>query len=266
MLASALYAEVYLICIIIVVLLLLWNRNNVSRSTMEQWLSRVFVSFLICFGGNFIFTLLNSGMIPLPRKLPFTRLLKDVYYIGLVLGVFSWCGYGETLLNLENRKRSGYLYLLLGIIPLGIIVANHWNQLLFTVTEDGKYTRFSYYSFFMLFLIGASFVVAVRLTLSSQREFDPSRRAHKLIVASFPLSLLIAWMFSALTESLPVVCVAMMLELLCLYVGTNRQQISMDKLTQVNNRQNLTSFINYKLYDHVSRLYLLMIDVDYFKT
>ena len=40
----------------------------------------------------------------------------------------------------------------------------------------------------------------------------------------------------------------------------------MDKLTQVNNRQNLTSFINYKLYDHVSRLYLLMIDVDYFKT
>ena len=260
------YAEIYLICIIIVVLLLIWNRKSVSRSTLEQWLSWVYIAFLICYTGNFLFSLVNGGMIPLSPKLPVTALFKSVYYIGLSLGVFCWCGYAETLLNLEKKKRLRYLFLCLIVLPVGAVIANHWNHLLFTVTEEGQYTRRILYNGFMVFLILAACFFAVRLLLTSLREFDPARKHYKVMVASFPVSLLGAWLLSLLTDKLPVVCVATMLELLCLYVVTNHQQISMDKLTQVNNRQNLVSFINYKLYDHVSRLYLMMIDVDYFKT
>ncbi len=39
----------------------------------------------------------------------------------------------------------------------------------------------------------------------------------------------------------------------------------MDPLTQVNNRHNLQSFLDYKLKNHENELYLLMIDVDRFK-
>ena len=266
MLASALYAEVYLICIIIVVLLLLWNRSNVSRSTMEQWLAWVYISFLICFAGNFLFKIFNDKLIDLGRRLPLVEVLKAVYYFGLVMGVCSWCGYAVTLLCQESKKRSAYMYLSVLFLPAGLIVTNFWTHLLFIVTERGDYRHGPLYDSFMLFLILSSLLLAVQLVISSFREFDPSRRRHKLMVASFPLSLLCAWLLTLLTQKLPVVCVAMMLEVLYLYVGTNRQQISMDKLTQVNNRQNLVSFINYKLYDHVNRLYLMMIDVDYFKT
>lgn len=260
------YAEIYAICIIVVMFLLFWNRNSTSRSTMEQWLSSVFVSFLICFTGNFLFTLVNGGLIPLSPKLPIATAFKSVYFFGLALGVFSWCGYAETLLTQENRKRPLYLFLCLILLPVGVVVINFWNHLLFDLTEEGAYIRGPLYNAYMLFLVVVSLFFALLLVLSSQREFDPNRNHHKLMVATFPLMLLIAWMLSFLTDKMPVVCVALMLELLYLYVGTNRLQISMDKLTQVNNRQNLLAFINYKLRDHVSRLYLMMIDVDYFKT
>ena len=49
-------------------------------------------------------------------------------------------------------------------------------------------------------------------------------------------------------------------------MGTSTQQISMDKLTQVNNRQNLLSFLEYKCVNHSEKLFLFMMDLDYFKT
>jgi diguanylate cyclase (GGDEF)-like protein len=63
-----------------------------------------------------------------------------------------------------------------------------------------------------------------------------------------------------------VINVAITIELLCLFMGTSTQQISMDKLTQVNNRQNLLGFLDYKLLNHDEKIFLLMMDLDYFKT
>ena len=56
-----------------------------------------------------------------------------------------------------------------------------------------------------------------------------------------------------------------MVEILVQYVTASRNQISLDKLTQVNNRQNLIGFMEYKLVNHVKDLHLLMIDLDDFK-
>ena len=43
------------------------------------------------------------------------------------------------------------------------------------------------------------------------------------------------------------------------------QQISIDKPTQVNNRQNLLGFMDYKLRNHDHDVYLMMMDLDSFK-
>jgi diguanylate cyclase (GGDEF)-like protein len=95
---------------------------------------------------------------------------------------------------------------------------------------------------------------------------DPIKRSHLHLVSSFPLCLLIAWLLTRAGEGFPIISVAITIELLCLYMGTSTQQISMDKLTQVNNRQNLLSFLEYKCANHSEKLFLLMMDLDYFKT
>ena len=67
-------------------------------------------------------------------------------------------------------------------------------------------------------------------------------------------------------QSFPIISVAITIELLCLYMGTSTQQISMDKLTQVNNRQNLLNFLEYKVANHSEKLFLFMMDLEYFKS
>ena len=64
----------------------------------------------------------------------------------------------------------------------------------------------------------------------------------------------------------PVICVIVTAELLWIYTGSVSMQISMDKLTQVNNRQNLMGFLNYKIRNHSDSVLLMMLDVDNFKT
>jgi diguanylate cyclase (GGDEF)-like protein len=56
-----------------------------------------------------------------------------------------------------------------------------------------------------------------------------------------------------------------MLALLLLFMGSMMQQVSIDSLTQVNNRQNLLEFMTQKLKSHNKDLYLLMMDMDDFK-
>lgn len=55
------------------------------------------------------------------------------------------------------------------------------------------------------------------------------------------------------------------IHLLCLYMSASTQQISLDKLTQVNHRQNLPGYMDYKLSSHDELLFLLMIDEDCFR-
>lgn len=266
---TLLYTEVYLICFVVVGLLTFWSVRNESRSTADQWLVRLFVAFLCNFTANILFSLVSGGVIPLPAgwKQPVGYALKTLYFVFFIAGSFFWCGYAETELknDLRRIKLIRLLYLSPFLIALVIVLMNLQNHAMFSVSEEGVYTRHQMYHTFMLLLIAIIGLCGLRHFILSIRESDPIRKAHMRLTASFPVSIVIAWLLSMISEKFPIICVCVMIELLCLYVGSNKQQISMDKLTQVNNRQNLISFMNYKLINHDSQLFLLMVDVDDFK-
>ena len=49
-----------------------------------------------------------------------------------------------------------------------------------------------------------------------------------MLVASFPLCLVAAWALSFVGERIPVICVCVMIELLCLYVDTSNRRLLRD--------------------------------------
>ena len=269
MLQTLLYTEVYLICLVVVGLLIYWSVNNESRSATDQWLIRLFVCFLFCFIANTLFALVSGSVIPLPNawKLPAQYGLKTLYFTLFAGGTYFWCGYAETELktNLHRMKLMRLLLALPFVLILAIVFVNLKTHAMFTISETGEYQRGVMYNVYMLALCVFIGLCGIRHFILSLRESDPIRRAHMRLTASFPFSIVAAWLLSMISEKVPVVCVCVMIELLCLYVGSNKQQISMDKLTQVNNRQNLISFMNYKLLFHDNQLFLLMVDVDDFK-
>ena len=265
--ATVLYAEIYIICLIIVLLCLYWVARRSSGSASERWLHIMLAGFLACFSANLLFTLFN-GIFPTGRLLnPLSYFFKTAYHLALCFGVYAWCGYADTecrgQLFTTQKKR------MLTFIPLAamsaLIVSNLWTHGLFEI-DDGSYVRGGLYQLEMGALVGVTLAFAVKLLLRRMNETDPIKRSHMMLVASFPLSLIVAWALSAVGEGLPITCVAITIELLCLFMGTSTQQISMDKLTQVNNRQNLLGFLDYKLLNHDEKIFLLMMDLDYFKT
>ena len=266
--ASVLYAEIYLICIVIVWLCLYWSSRRTSDSASERWLHIMLAGFMVCFASNLLFTVVN-GMLPYA---PLTRFLsyafKTVYHCALCFGVYAWSGYADAEcrgdLFIDKRKR------LIPLIPLAamgaIALINPWTHGLFEITDEGHYLRRGLFQLEMGLLVAATTYFSVKLMILSVNETDPVKKSHEHLVATFPLSLLFAWLLSAVGESVPVICVAIPIELLCLLMGTSTQQISLDKLTQVNNRQNLLGFLEFKLFNHDEKLFLLMMDLDYFKS
>ena len=265
---AILYAEVYLICMLVLLLLLFWSRRTGTYSTQEVWTRRVLTAFLLNFTANALFTLVFHGLLGNVEGLFWPYVLKTLYFVTLDIGVYLWCGYAET-----EAKRSIFHYrggksvvrFALLAVPLLIAVVNLFTHQLFYFNDSRQYTRSVMFHVNMLYLFGFSGVCALRLLILAQRDSDPARVSRLRLTASFPVCILMAWLLSFMGESVPVICVSVMLELLCLYLGMTMQQVSLDKLTQVNNRQNLTGFMNYKLAHHDGELHLLMIDVDKFK-
>ena len=264
---AILYSEIYLFCIIIVWLCKYWSDQRSSNSASERWLHTALVGFLISFISNFLFTLVSRVLPASPVTRHASWLFKTAYHVMLCFGVFAWCGYADTECRgtlFTTRKR-----VMLSAIPLGLMVAlvisNLWTHSLFTITEGG-YVRGKLFQLEMGLLVAITTVFSVKLLLHARSETDPIKRGHMKLVSSFPLCLLIAWLLTLAGESFPIISVAITIELLCLYMGTSTQQISMDKLTQVNNRQNLLSFLEYKCVNHSEKLFLFMMDLDYFKT
>lgn len=265
--ATLLYAEIYIICLIIVWLCLYWVTRRSSGSASERWLHITLVGFMVSFAANLLFTIFN-GFKPIPSLVyPLSYFFKTIYHLGLCCGVYAWCGYADTECRgqlFTTRKRRVFTFIPLAAMA-ALIISNLWTHGLFVI-DDGVYTRNALYQLEMALLMAITTAMAVKLLMRRQNETDPIKRSHMMLVASFPLSLMVAWALSSVGEGLPITCVAVTIELLCLFMGTSTQQISMDKLTQVNNRQNLLGFLDYKLLNHDEKIFLLMMDLDYFKT
>ena len=264
---AILYAEVYLICVIIMSLLYLWSSRKQEKSVAELSLSRVFMFFMINFFSNFLFTLVNRILPSGPVTEPLSYALKSVYMVTLAAGVLSWCLYAELSLH----TAVGHLHLirlvllgLLGVFTV-LIVINLFAHFIFAFDENRTYRRYAFFHIYLLLLFLVAATCSTRLILRQKHELDPARKAHFRLNALFPLCIVLALCLTLLGELIPVICVCLTVALLCIFVSNLKHQISTDSLTRVNNRQNLNQFMTYKLRNHDAQLWMLMIDVDHFK-
>ncbi|MDO4400144.1 MAG: GGDEF domain-containing protein [Coriobacteriia bacterium] len=262
-----LYAEVYLVCIVVLGIVTFFAVRGGSDSSSDRWFKAMLAMFLLNFVANFFFKLVNGGVFAEPAHHEFSYALKTIYHLSLCLGVFAWCGYADSEQGsgIFQRRKSLLILLIPLALPLLMILFNLYNHLVFEISDTGAYVRHILFQVEMGYLLFGSGILAVRLVLRTRAESDPNQRAHMYLTATFPLCIALAWLLSWMGEAFPVICVAITAEILCLYIGGARNEISMDKLTQVNNRQNLIGFMDYKERNNNGNVYLMMIDVDEFK-
>jgi hypothetical protein len=138
MLDRILYAEVYLICLLVVAMLLTWTVRRDNRSTSERWMIALLLAFSANFTANFLFTLSGIFLKGQAALVPVLYAFKTLYFITMALGVAGWCGYGEAELRSENsRKKIGHWLILLPAgVPVAVALVNLFTHHLFSIDPD----------------------------------------------------------------------------------------------------------------------------------
>ena len=262
-----LYAEIYLFCIIIIDLVLYWTIHSNGNSASERWFKLVLSCFAGFFIANYFFTLINGVLLRNSSDLSIPWALKSLAFILLSTGVYFWCVYTDAELGYNSFKPGKKMLLLFLplIVPIVIVFSNIRTHQLFSISEDHIYSRGPHFHLLILFLVICTIMADIRILGATKEETDPVLIRQRWQLTSFPLCLIIAWLLNVANEHMPVFCVCITIEVLCLYIGSSNQQIMIDKLTQVNNRQNLNRYLSNKLHAHTDDLFLLMTDVDHFK-
>lgn len=262
-----LYAEIYLFCIVIIDLVLYWTIHSNGNSASERWFKLVLSCFSGFFIANYFFTLINGVLLRNSPDLSIPWMLKSLAFILLCTGVYLWCVYTDSELGYNSFQpgKKPLLLLLPLVLPVVLVLSNFRTHLLFTISNEHIYTRGPHFHLLVLFLVMCTVMADIRILRATRGETDPVVIRQRWQLTSFPLCLIIAWLLSVANEHMPVFCVCITIEFLCLYIGSSNRQIMIDKLTQVNNRQNLNRYLSNKLHTHTDDLFLLMTDVDHFK-
>lgn len=263
-----LFAEVNLFSVAILCMLLFWFRRGKDNSMSSRWYTAVLALFILSFTSNAAWGLIRGLSTSLAAHLGLQFSFKTMFLVFLNLAVFAWVGYSET--ELENREFNDVDQLKVFFLPilfiLVVVCTNGYTKVIFDIDVHGRYHMEDLFQAQMGIYVFYTGITGIRMLVKAMYESDPTKKSQMLQMGSFPLSFLLSWLLKILIgDEFPVICVFVTLWLLFVFVGSTSEQVSTDKLTQIHNRQNLLTHINMKIRTHEDRLFLIMMDIDYFK-
>lgn len=266
--ASMLFAEVNLFSVAILCMLFFWFRRGKDNSMSSRWYTAVLALFILSFTSNAAWGLIRGLSTSLAAHLGLQFFFKTMFLVFLNLAVFAWVGYSET--ELGNREFNDVDQLKVFFLPilfiLVVVCTNGYTKVIFDIDVHGKYHMEDLFQAQMGIYVFYTGITGIRMLVKAMYESDPTKKSQMLQMGSFPLSFLLSWLLKILIgDEFPVICVFVTLWLLFVFVGSTSEQVSTDKLTQIHNRQNLLTHINMKIRTHEDRLFLIMMDIDYFK-
>lgn len=265
--ASLLYAEVNIICLLISLLILYKIKTGVGMQAGQCLYTHVLVTNIILVLLDFIWILLNGNCIQSLRQINY--LVNIAYLIATGFSGYLWFLYSESIITSGSMKRK---WKLIGAIPvlvlIALIICSYWTGWIFYIDSKNIYHRGVLHFMQLLTAFEYLVVVVIHTSIYALRKENVVYRKRFITISSFIIIPLIAGMIQTMIPGLPCVCVGITGSLLWLFLDSQEQLISIDPLTQLNNRNQLIKFLSGKLnhQDENTKLYALMMDIDYFKS
>ena len=262
-----LYSEINLLCVLILVLIGYKLRTGPYQGNEQRLLLLTLLTNMVFFTLDALWIFFDGGYFP--AAYGWNRLLNCAYYIVSGLAGFTWFYYAESrqgsALVATRRKRllCALPLLLLSLLSLASL-STGW---LFYIDESNVYHRGPLYALQLLLSYGYVLFTAAKALLEARTCRNYARRRELLTLSSFVAPSLAAGAVQVFFPGLPLLCIGTTLGILYVYITLQEQLISVDPLTGLNNRNQMLKFLSGRLSRYASDrpLYLLMLDMDYFK-
>ncbi|MBR0536155.1 MAG: diguanylate cyclase [Clostridia bacterium] len=196
--------------------------------------------------------------------------VNSVYHIFTGVVAYLWFLFSESEQN--SRLVKSKKGILLSMLPLFILInlvvgsnANHWVFYIDPVT--GEYQRGKFY--FAMIVICAFYIAltTIKAFVKAFRKENYLRKNQLLALASFALYPIFASVLQVLFVGSPMISGGIAFAVLHVYINSRELLISIDPMTQLNNRTHMEDFLDGKMKSKPENkeLYVFIMDLDYFK-
>lgn len=265
---SILYSEINAVCVGILVLLSIKVKSSMFLQEQRHTFVKVTISNAVLLLLDCVWIFVNNNVLGLPVSLNW-RLNGLYYMVSGILG-FYWFQYSETIQNSElirEKKYRKYIYAPVVLLIL-LTICSFRTGWLFYVDENNIYHRGPGYVLQLLTSYGYVVFTAGKAFYLSFRTDDYRKKYELKALAAFVVPTLVTGLLQVLFPGYPILCLGNTYGILYVYLTLQEQLVSLDALTKLNNRNQLFQYLSAKL-DHIHEdkvLYLLIMDVDYFKS
>ena len=263
---AILYLEINIFSLVLIGIILLKTRG-LSQMVAQSNFAMSIIAEMVFFVSDTLFVLVNEGV--LPGGKPVMMACKEVYFLAAAAMCFFWFIYFEYLRETRFVKRRRYVLYSTSILWLMVIslLANLFNHSLFYIDESGVYRRGPF--FILTYILSYSYVLIafIRVMINLKRDKEATNKDLLIRLAFFPLFPGISGVLQFIYPRLPSACATISITTLYLYLTWVDQLISLDPLTGLNNRKQLTHTFNNlsKSHEDQDKIRLYLIDVNHFK-
>ena len=263
---AILYLEINIFSLVLIGIILLKTRG-LSQMVAQSNFAMSIIAEMVFFVSDTLFVLVNEGV--LPGGKPVMMACKEVYFLATAAMCFFWFIYFEYLRETRFVKRRRYVLYSTSILWLMVIalLANLFNHSLFYIDESGVYRRGPF--FILTYILSYSYVLIafIRVMINLKRDAEATNKDLLIRLAFFPLFPGISGVLQFIYPRLPIACATISITTLYLYLTWVDQLISLDPLTGLNNRKQLTHTFNNlsKSHEDQDKIRLYLIDVNHFK-
>ncbi len=261
------YIEAHLACIFLLAIVLFMILKGVNKQITQVYLCHLIVDLVLYFFAEVFWALVDGGVLSSDIKMLY---LSNVFtYILISIASYQWFLLSEAIQKDKAVENTPVKWLL--SVPVWIMailcVTAYRTGLPFYVDEAGKIVNGKFY--LVLIIVPFAYMIASSIK-AFIRAFSRDGYADRniyLMIGFFPLAPIILGALQAVYWRIPFLCYGAVAAVYYIYISILDNLISIDPLTQMNNRTQMYKYLTLKMRNEEPgmSLFLMIIDVDKFK-
>ncbi len=261
------YSSFNLVGAIIFGIMLSHDMLSIDRQEKQLKYDHALTAFMLYFISDSIWAGVDSGLFPVNR---FTVVITDFSnYVLMTAITYTWLRYVmvvEQIPNRDTKAMKAWLTIPF-LVSVVVFIVTFIVRPSLLIDDDLKTTNL-----FDVYLVAMSYVYIIAVIIYTVRkaisEKNPIEKRKHLYIGLFPIMTVAGGLMQMiLMPELPIFCFSSTILMIIFYIQSMERQISIDPLTKLNNRGQLTRYVSqsYNLNREGRSTFVMMVDINDFK-
>lgn len=261
------YVEAYLACFFLLGIILFKIHSGVNKQLSQVYLGNLTFVMMLYFLAEIFWAIVDGGIVASTRPLLY---LSNIFtYVLLSIAAYQWYLLSEAIQNdkaVENDPGKLILSIPVWLATI-LCVTAYRTGLVYYVDETGKLVNGKLYVLLIIVPFGYMIAASVKAFCRALAKDKYAERNIYFMIGIFPTAPIILGALQAFYWRIPFLCYGAVAAVFYIYTSIQDNLISLDPLTQINNRTQMYKYLTQKMRtaEPGLSLFLIMVDVDNFR-